>query len=129
MYPSSRAIITSWFGVNRFDSYRRYTSKPTDDVKNDGTNVVKAETNQKSADKVSSDEKPFDQVALESRLKKQIDDAVTQSALKIKELESRIERLESRTNISRDKREVGEIESRLWLSVWIILLLFIIFKL
>lgn len=131
MYPSSRAIATSWFGINRFDSYRKYSSKLTDEVNKDGTNVAKAETNTQSADTAppaSSAEKQPDYANLELQLKKQIDDAVSQNALKIKQLESRIENLESRTNISKDKRQVGEIESRLWLSVWVLLLLFIIFK-
>lgn len=121
--------------MNRFDSCRRYTSKPTDQVNKDETNAAIAETktqNPQSADKVppaSSAGKYPDYADLESRLKKQIDDILSQNALKMKDLESRIENLESRTNINKDKRQAGEIESRLWLSVWVLLLLFIIIKL
>lgn len=97
-----------------------------------GTNDTKAESNSQPVDAASTADKQPNTMeelnALESRMKNHIDSAMLQNATKLKELESRIEKIESRLNISRETRQVGELEQRFWVSVWILLLLFIIFK-
>lgn len=98
----------------------------------DGTNPANVKTNTQSPD-VASAEKQLNSMelldALESRIKKQLDSAESQNIKKLKDLESRIERIESKLNISRETRVIGETEQRLWVTIWICLLLFIIFKL
>lgn len=67
--------------------------------------------------------------ALETRIKKQLDSIESRNLEKLNELDSRIHKIESRLNISRETREIGETEQRLWVTIWICLLLFIVFKL
>lgn len=128
VYRSRRVIPASWFG-----KYRTYTSKPTENIDKDGTNPVNIKPNSQSEDAATPAEKQLNSKelvdALESQVKKQLDIVECQNLKKLKELESRIKKIESRLNISRETREIGQTEQHLWVTIWICLLIFIIYKL